>query len=142
MSSSIFDVFLVKFNYWSKFHVKSLLVLELWQFLFISDWLEIQKSEMPPSEFPPISRDWGKLGIPNLAQMTNVSNKKLLNAAKYQGYYYGKTNRIGVGKIPPNLLGLTTVSFSKRWEWNIFTMTKNRWLRIVYAANIKMLQFD
>ena len=69
---------------------------------------------MPASEFSPISGDWGKLGIPNLAQMTNVSIKKLLNAAKYQGYYYGKTNRIGVGKIPPNLLGLTTVSFSKR----------------------------
>ena len=45
---------------------------------------------MPLSEFSPISGDWGKLGIPNLAQMTNVSNKKVLDAAKYQGYYYGK----------------------------------------------------
>ena len=45
----------------------------------------------------PISEDWGKLGIPDLAQITNVSDKKLLNAGKYQGYYYGKTNRIGVG---------------------------------------------
>ena len=49
---------------------------------------------MPPSEFSPISGDWGKLGIPNLAQMTNVSNKKLLKATKY----LGKTNRIGRGK--------------------------------------------
>ena len=49
---------------------------------------------MPPSEFSPISGDWGKLGIPNLAQMTNVSNKKLLKAAKY----LEKTNRIGRGR--------------------------------------------
>ena len=48
---------------------------------------------MPPSEFSPTSGDWGKLEIRNLAQMTNVSNKKLLNAAKYQG----KTNRVGGG---------------------------------------------
>ena len=48
---------------------------------------------MPSSEFSPISGDWGKLGVPNLAQMTHVCNKKLLNAAKY----LGKTNRIGRG---------------------------------------------
>ena len=48
---------------------------------------------MPPPEFSPTSGDWGKLEIRNLAQMTNVSHKKLLNAAKYQG----KTNRVGGG---------------------------------------------
>ena len=134
-----FNVFLVKFNYRSKFHAKSLLVLELWQFLFIRDWLEIQKLEMLPSEFSPITGDWGNLGIPNLTQMKNVSNKKLLKAAKCQSYYYVKTIRIGVGKISPhNLLGLTTVNFSKRWEWKIFTMTKNRVWRIVYAAHINV----
>ena len=57
---------------------------------------------MPPSEFSTISGDWDKLGIPNLAQMTNVSNKKLLNAAKYQG----KTNRIGWRVYFTTLLGL------------------------------------
>ena len=50
---------------------------------------------------PPISGDWDKLGIPNLAQMTNVSNKKLLKAEKY----LGKTNRMGKGG--GELLGLT-----------------------------------
>ena len=40
-----------------------------------------------PSEFSPISADWSKLGIPNLAQMTDVFSKKLLNAAKYHDYY-------------------------------------------------------
>ena len=46
-----------------------LLVLDLSQFLFIRDWPEIQKSEIPPSEFCPISGDRGKLAIPNLAEM-------------------------------------------------------------------------
>ena len=48
----------------------SSLVLELWQFTFIKDWPEIQKSEIPPSEFCPISGDWGKLGVPNIARMS------------------------------------------------------------------------
>ena len=39
----------------------SSLVLELWQFSFIRDWPEIRKLEIPPSEFFPISEDWGKL---------------------------------------------------------------------------------
>ena len=45
----------------------SSLVLELWQFSFIMDWPEIRKLEIPLFEFCPISGDWGKLGIPNLA---------------------------------------------------------------------------
>ena len=48
----------------------SSLVLELWQFSFIRDWPEIQKSEIPPSEFFPISGDLGELWIPNLAQIS------------------------------------------------------------------------
>ena len=50
----------------------SSLVLELWQFFFIRDWPEIRKSETLPSEFCPKSEDWGKLWIPNLAQMSLI----------------------------------------------------------------------
>ena len=50
----------------------SSLVLELWQFSFIRDWREICKSEIHPSEFCPISRDWGQLWIPNLARMSLI----------------------------------------------------------------------
>ena len=50
----------------------SSLVLELWQFSFIRDWPEIRKSEIPPSEFCPISGDWGKLWIPNLTRMSLI----------------------------------------------------------------------
>ena len=39
------------------------LVLELWQFLYIKGWPDIQKSEIPSSEFCPISGDWTELGI-------------------------------------------------------------------------------
>ena len=45
------------------------LVLELWQFLFIKDWPEIGKSEIPLSEFCPMPGDWGELGILNFARM-------------------------------------------------------------------------
>ena len=58
--------------------------------MFIRDLLEILKLEKPPSEFSPISGDWVKLGIPNLAQMTNVSSKKLLNAVKTRVTIRGK----------------------------------------------------
>ena len=37
----------------------SSLVLELWQFSFIRNWPEIRKSEIPTSEFCPVSADWG-----------------------------------------------------------------------------------
>ena len=47
----------------------SSLVLELWQFSFISNWQEIRKLEVSPHEFWLISGDWGKLKIPNLAWM-------------------------------------------------------------------------
>ena len=51
----------------------SLLVLEVWQFtFFIRDWSEIQKSEMPLSEFCTILGDWDELGIPNLARMSLI----------------------------------------------------------------------
>ena len=50
----------------------SSLVLGLWQFSFIKDWPEIQKSEIPPFEFCPISGDWGKLWIPNLERMSLI----------------------------------------------------------------------
>ena len=56
----------------SSFMSISSLVLELWQFSFIRDWPEIRKSEIPPSEFCPISGDWGELWIPNLVRMSLI----------------------------------------------------------------------
>ena len=50
----------------------SSLVLQLWQFYFIRDWPEIQKSKIPPSKFCPISEDSGELGLPYLTQMSLI----------------------------------------------------------------------
>ena len=49
----------------SSFMSISSLVLELWQFSFIREWPEIQKLEIPPSKFWPIS----ELGMPNLTRL-------------------------------------------------------------------------
>ena len=71
---------------------------------------------MPPSEFSPISGDWGKLGIPNLAQMTNVSNK-VIECCKIpqenQQDRKGGGGLLGLTIKGTTLLGLTTVSFSE-----------------------------
>ena len=50
----------------------SSLVLESWQFSFIRDWPEIRRPEKFPFGFCPISRDWGKLGIPSLTRMSLI----------------------------------------------------------------------
>ena len=84
----------------------SLMDLELWKLPFIKDWPEIWKSKIRPSKFCPLSGDWGKLGIPNLAQISLT-----LNAAKCQRYsFYGfwifkgnpTTVRIGVKLLCPH----------------------------------------
>ena len=85
------------------------------------DWPEIQKLEIPPSEVCSISGDWEKLGIPNLARM---SNEMLLNAAKWQrnsfyrfwvitGKNYAPLNQIKV-KANYNLVYLNENSYIPR----------------------------
>ena len=58
----------------------SLLVLELWKFPQIRYWPGIRKSEIlpPPSESLPISGDWDKLGIPNLAGLSLMKSYRML----------------------------------------------------------------
>ena len=64
----------------------SWLVLKLWQFSFIKNWPEVRKSKIPPSEFCPISRDWGKLRIPNLAQMSLIKCYWMLENARVTAF--------------------------------------------------------
>ena len=42
----------------------------------------MQKSEIPPSDFCPMSGDWDKLGIPNLAQMFLIKLYEMLQNAR------------------------------------------------------------
>ena len=60
----------------SSFISLSSVVLELWQFTFIRVWPEIRKSEIQSPVFCPISEDWGKLRIPNLAQTSPIKVTK------------------------------------------------------------------
>ena len=64
----------------------SSLVLELWQFSFIRDWPEIRKSEIPPSELCPISGDWGKLWILNLARISLIDCYWMLQNSRITAY--------------------------------------------------------
>ena len=81
------------------------LILELWQFSFTRDWPEMRKLEIPPSEFCPISRGWGMLGIPNLAQMSLMKCCWLLQNAKVTAFTVSellRENQQGRGdKITP-----------------------------------------
>ena len=58
------------------------MVLELWQSLFIRDCPEIRKSEIPLSEFCPISGDCDKLGIPNLPRTFLTKCYRMLQNAR------------------------------------------------------------
>ena len=78
---------------------KSSLVLELWQFLFISDWSEIWKSEIPSSEFCSISGDWGKERIPNLARTSLKKCYWILHNARVTAFTVSELLReIQLGK--------------------------------------------
>ena len=83
----------------------SSLVLELWQFSFIRDWPEIRKLEISPSEFWPISGDWGNLWIPNLTRMSLIECYWMLQNSRVTAFTVflvikGKSSWGGV-KLPP-----------------------------------------
>ena len=65
-------VSLVKFSYWSKFHVNIITGSGIMTIFFYKGLTRIWKSKIPPSEFCPISGDWGELWIPNLTRMSLI----------------------------------------------------------------------
>ena len=78
-------VSLVKFSYWSKFHVNILTGSGIMTVFFVRDWPEIRKSEIPPSEFCPISGDWGELRIPLFARMSLIECYWMLQNSRVKG---------------------------------------------------------
>ena len=113
-------VFLVEFSYLSKFHVNMIMVQELWQFVFIRDWPKIQKLEISPSEFCPISGDWGEKRIPNLSRTSLIRSYWMLQNARGCSFYRfwvikGKPTGGGEGRVklplPPPRLGLKLLLF-------------------------------
>ena len=61
-------------------------VLELWQSPFIRDWPEIWKRKITPSEFCPVSGDWGELRIPNFARMSLITCYLMLQNARVTAF--------------------------------------------------------
>ena len=79
------------------------LALELENF-FIKVWPEIEKFELPPSEFCPISGDWGKLEIANLAQISLMKCHWMLQNASVTAFSVSellKENQQGEGELTP-----------------------------------------
>ena len=94
------------------------LIMELWQFSFIMNWPIIRKSEIRPSEFYPISGDWGNLGIQNLTLISLIKCSWMLQNARVIAFTISellKENQQGV-KLSPSpspRLGLRS-TFSSR----------------------------
>ena len=85
----------------------SLLVLELWQFLFITEWPVIQKSDIPSSELCLLSGDWSELWIPNMAHMSLMKSYWMLQNASVTAFSFSellRENQQGV-KLTPFRLG-------------------------------------
>ena len=107
-SSNFFDVVLFLLSHLvtgPSFMSISSLVLELWQFSFVRYLTEIRKSKIPPSEFCPVSGDWGKLGIPNLTQMSLTKCYWMLQSARVTAFtvseFLRENQQEGGGKITP-----------------------------------------
>ena len=113
--SNFFDVVLFLLSILgtgSSFMSISSLVLE--EVPFRRDWPETRKSEIPPSEFCPISGDWSKLWIPHLAWMSLIECYWMLQnsrATAFTVFELLREIKMG-GKItlpPPPRLGLNKV---------------------------------
>ena len=78
----------------------SSLVMKLWQFSFIRDLPEIWKSEIPSSEFFPVSGDWGEWWIPNLAWIFLIECYLMLHNSRVTAlamFELLRENQLGVG---------------------------------------------
>ena len=64
----------------------SWLVVELWQFLFIKDWPEIQKLEIPSPAFCPVSGHWDELRIPNFTRMSIIKSYWMLQNGRVTAF--------------------------------------------------------
>ena len=72
--SNIFDVILFLLSSLVTGPSYMSISVDLWfgVMIIFFDWPEIWKSEIPPSEFHPISGDWSKLAIPKLAWVSLI----------------------------------------------------------------------
>ena len=76
-------VSLVKFSYWSKFHVNIITGCEVMTIYFYKGWPEIWNLEILQSEFSPISGDWGKSEITHLARICLIQCYWMLQNVRF-----------------------------------------------------------
>ena len=111
-SSTFLTLFvsLVRFSYWSKFHVNIITGSGVMTIFFIRNWPEIRKAEIPTSEFCPISGDWGQWGIPNIARTSLIKCYWMLQNGSVTAFTVSellrKTNSGGKITPSPPRLGL------------------------------------
>ena len=79
-------VSLVKFSYWSKFHVNFITGSGIMTIFFYTGLTEIRKSEIPPSEFCPMSGDWGEFWVPNLVRMSLIEYYWMLQNSRVTSF--------------------------------------------------------
>ena len=116
----------------------SWVVLELIQFSFIRDWPEIQKSEIPPSEFCPISGDWMKLEISNMALISLMKCYWMLQNARVTAFIISELLREnqqggwggGVKSPPPPPTQIRV----KTYACNFFTKLQKRFLKTYHIT--------
>ena len=99
-----FRVFLVNFSFWSKFHI-NIMTSSGVRTIFVYKEL-IRNPEIRKSPVWVLPNIWRLGQVRDTRFVTNVSHKKLLNAAKYQGYGFHplwviKTKATGGIKLPP-----------------------------------------
>ena len=119
----------------------SSLALELWQFSFIRDWPDIRKSELPLSEFCPISGDWGELWIQNLTRMSLIECYSILQISRvtvFAIFEFLRESQLGGGEYPthPPRLELRKKLFLKQVKSRD---SRNKYPRImIYFANFNI----
>ena len=95
-------VSLVKFSYWSKFHVNIITGSGIMTIFFYKELTRYPEIRNTP-EFCPIPGDWGELWIPNLARMSLMEHYWMLQNCRVTActvFELLTENQLG-GKISP-----------------------------------------
>ena len=145
-----FDFFWLVFTDPSFMSLSSL-VLKLWQFLFIRDSPEIRNSLKIPSEFCPVSGDWGEWRTPNLARtslikfywilqnprVTTLTVSELLRENQQGGKITSHPPRLGLRNIQRTMSMLLDTRFR---IWLIMTLYYKMWQILLQNATAILLQ--
>ena len=108
---------LVKFSYWSKFHVNIMTAFGVMTIFAHKGLTRNPEIGNTPSEFCPVSEGWGELGRPNLARMYLIKYYWTLQNIRVAAFTVSELLREnqqdGCGKIipPPPKLGLNGKHF-------------------------------